>query len=192
MEKIRSFIAIELPQELKLALSRLQGELKSASSVPVRWVDPGNIHLTLKFLGDIDPAVTGQITATLENAAQGTHPFDIEASGLGVFPNMERIQIMWVGLAGELEKLGQLQKRIDTCLTPLGFPPETKAFTPHLTLARVRDYARRDERKSLGEIINGTSFEQKYKIKVNAILLIKSQLTQEGPIYSRISTTALR
>ncbi len=192
MEKIRSFIAIELPQELKLALSRLQEKLKSTCSVPVRWVDPGNIHLTLKFLGDISPDITSRITSALENAAQGTHPFSIEASGLGVFPNMERIQIIWVGLAGELERLGQLQKRIEACLIPLGFPSETKPFTPHLTLARVRDYARRDERLALGEIIAGMSFEQRYKINVNAILLIKSQLTREGPIYTRISTIVLK
>jgi 2'-5' RNA ligase len=192
MEKIRSFIAIELPQELKLALSRLQEKLKSASSVPIRWVDPGNIHLTLKFLGDIDPEMTSKITSMLEEAARGMPPFSIEAIGLGVFPNMKRVQIIWVGLAGELEKLGQLQKRIEESLTPLGFPSETRAFTPHLTLARVRDYAHPNDRLTLGELIANMSFEQKYKINVNAILLMKSQLTREGPIYSRISSIALK
>lgn len=192
MEKIRSFIAIELPQELKSALFQLQENLKSASSAPVRWVDPGNIHLTLKFLGDISPEITGRITSALEDAARDAHPFDIEVSGLGVFPNTKRVQIIWVGLAGELAKLEQLQKRIEAGLTPLGFPPEARPFTPHLTLARVRDYARPDDRLALGEVIAGTSFEQKYKIKVNAVLLMKSQLTREGPIYSKISINALK
>jgi len=192
MEKIRSFIAIELPRELKLALFQLQEDLKSASSVPVKWVDPGNIHLTLKFLGDISPEITGRITSALEDAARGTPPFDIEVSGLGVFPNNKRVQIIWVGLAGELVKLGQLQKRIEEMLTPLGFPSEARPFSPHLTLARVRDYARPDDRFALGELIAGTRFEQKYKINVNAVLLIKSQLTREGPIYSRISAIALK
>ncbi len=192
MEKIRSFIAIELPRELKLALSQLQENFKSASSVPVKWVDPGNIHLTLKFLGDISPEITGRITSALEDAARGTPPFDIEVSGLGVFPNNKRVQIIWVGLAGELVKLGQLQKRIEEMLTPLGFPSEARPFSPHLTLARVRDYARPDDRLALGELIAGTRFEQKYKINVNAVLLIKSQLTREGPIYSRISAIALK
>jgi 2'-5' RNA ligase len=192
MEKIRSFIAIELPRELKLALSQLQEKLKSASSVPVKWVDPGNIHLTLKFLGDISPEITGRITSALENAVRGTKPFDIEVSGLGVFPNTKHVQIIWVGMIGEIEKLGQLQKRIEEMLTPLGFPSEARPFSPHLTLARVRDYARPDDRTALGELIARTSFEQKYRINVNAIHLIKSQLTREGPIYSKINTITLK
>jgi len=191
-EKIRSFIAIELPQELKQALSRLQEKLKSVSNVPVKWVDPNNIHLTLKFLGDISPEIVGRITASLEDAARSTPRFNIEVSGLGVFPNMKRVQIIWVGLAGELDKLGQLQKHIEASLAPLGFPTETKPFTPHLTLARVRDYARPDDRLALGNLIEGTSFEQKYKINVDAVLLMKSQLTREGPIYNKIGTITLK
>jgi 2'-5' RNA ligase len=192
MEKIRSFIAIELPEELKQALTRLQEELKSSGSLPVRWVEPKNIHLTLKFLGDIDVAITGKITVALEETVRGSPPFSIEVSGLGVFPNMNRIQIIWVGLFGELEKLGQLQKRIEEALKPLGFPAEGRPFTPHLTLARVRDYARPDERQKLGEIISAASFEGKYKINVNTVHLIKSQLTREGPIYSKLGTVTLK
>lgn len=192
MEQIRSFIAVELPGELKQALTQLQGKFKSAGSLPVRWVDPNNIHLTLKFLGDVDVAITGRITLALEEAVRGTPPFNIEASGLGVFPNMNRIQIIWVGLHGDLEKLGQLQKRIEASLKPLGFPPEGRPFTPHLTIARVRDFARPEERQKLGQLISATSFEDKYRISVNAIHLIKSQLTREGPIYTKISTITLK
>jgi 2'-5' RNA ligase len=192
MEQIRSFIAIELPQELKLALARLQEKLKSAGNAPVKWVDPGNIHVTLKFLGDVSAEITGKITSALEEAVRGTRPFNIEVSGIGVFPNMRRVQIVWVGLAGELEKLGQLQQRIETGLIPLGFKAESRSFTPHLTLARVRDYAGPDERQKLGQLIAGMSFDTKYKIDVNAIHLMRSQLTREGPIYSRISTVALK
>jgi 2'-5' RNA ligase len=192
MEQIRSFIAIELPQELKLALARLQEKIKSAGNAPVKWVDPGNIHVTLKFLGDVSAEITGKITSALEEAVRGTRPFNIEVSGIGVFPNMRRVQIVWVGLAGELEKLGQLQQRIETGLIPLGFKAESRSFTPHLTLARVRDYAGPDERQKLGQLIAGMSFDTKYKIDVNAIHLMRSQLTREGPIYSRISTVALK
>jgi len=191
-EKIRSFIAIELPQETKSALSRLQEKLKSKGNILVRWVDPGNIHLTLKFLGDINPEITGRITSILEDAVRSTPPFSIELSGLGVFPNKKRVNIIWVGLGGELEKLGHLQKRIDTGLMQLGFTPEAKPFTTHLTLARVRDYVRPDDRMVLGNLIEGTSFEQKCEINVNTIFLIKSQLTQEGPIYTKISSITLK
>jgi 2'-5' RNA ligase len=192
MEKIRSFIAVELPGELKKALAELQSRFKSSGSLPLRWVEPGNIHITLKFLGDIDVDITGKITAALEASIHDIPPFSIEAGGLGVFPNMQRIQIIWVGLSGDLQKLGQLQKQIDVSLNTLGFPAEARPFTPHLTLARVRDYARPVERQKLGELISATGFEGKYRIDVKAVNLMRSQLTREGPIYSRISTVALK
>ena len=178
--------------ELKQALSRLQAKLKSSSAAPVKWVEPDNIHLTLKFLGDISTEITGRITAALENASRGTHPFEIGVSGIGVFPGLKRVRIVWVGLTGELEKLEQLQKRIEAGLEPLGIPPEGRPFTPHLTIARVRDYARPDDRLTLGELIGGMSLEQEYKVGVNAVHLMKSQLTREGPIYSKISTVTLK
>jgi 2'-5' RNA ligase len=192
MEKIRSFIAIELPGEVKQALTRLQEELKSAGNLPLRWVEPKNIHLTLKFLGDIDVASTGKITLALEDAVRGAQPFNIEVKGLGVFPSLKRIQIVWVGLYGEMEKLGQLQKSIEEKLKPLGFTPENRPFTPHLTLARVRDYARPEERQKLGDIISAASFEGQYKVNVTSVNLMKSQLTREGPIYSKIGTVNLK
>ena len=192
MEQIRSFIAIELPREVKQALVSLQEKLKAAGGAPVKWVDPGSIHLTLKFLGDIDSGITGGITAALEEAARGTHPFSVEVSGLGVFPNPRRVQVVWVGLTGELDKLNQLQKRIEAALVPLDFKVEGRAFTPHLTLARVRDYAGPDARQKLGQLIEKAGFDAKTVIKVNAVQLMRSQLTREGPIYTKISTIELK
>ncbi len=192
MEQIRSFIAIELPEKIKSDLARLQEKLKSAGSVPVKWVEPGNIHVTLKFLGYVDAGATGNIITALEEATQGAHPFEIEVSGLGVFPNLRRVQIIWVGLTGGLDKLGELQKRIEERLIPLGFPAEGRPFAPHLTIARVRDYARPDDRLKLGQLITGMSFKAEGKIHVNSVHLMKSQLTREGPIYSSISTIALK
>jgi 2'-5' RNA ligase len=192
MEQIRSFIAVELPGELKLALARLQEKLRSGSKAPVKWVDPDSVHLTLKFLGNIDPAIVGKITAVLEEAVSGMRPFNVEVSGLGVFPNIRRVQVVWVGLAGEVEKLGRLQQRIETGLVPLGFAAEPRPFTPHLTLGRVRDYVAPDERQSLGQLVTGTGFEAKYKVNVDAVHLIKSQLTREGPVYTKIGTVALK
>ena len=192
MEQIRSFIAIELPGEVKQALTGLQEKLKTAGSAPVRWVDTDNIHLTLKFLGDIDSGITGGITAALEAAARGTHPFSVAVSELGVFPNPSRVQVVWVGLTGELDKLNQLQKRIEDGLIPLGFKAEGRAFTPHLTLARVRDYAGPDARQQLGQLIGKTRIDAKCIIKVNSVQLMRSQLTREGPIYTRISTIELK
>ena len=139
MEQIRAFVAIELPDELKLALARLQDRLKSGRAAPVKWVDPHGIHLTLKFLGDISSDMAGKVTSALEEAVRGISPFQLETGGLGAFPDLRRVQIVWVGLTGEVSRLSQLHKSIEAGLSGLGFLPEKRAFTPHLTLARLRD-----------------------------------------------------
>ena len=192
MEQIRSFIAIELPNELKLELIRLETRLKSAKQPWVKWVNPEGIHLTLKFLGNIAADMTGEITRAMEEAVQGISPFHLEVRELGVFPNLRRVQVAWVGISGEVDKLSQLQKRIETALTPLGFAPESRPFTPHLTLARLRDQASPDERQRFGQLIASTKFEVAYTIEVDAISLMRSQLTREGAIYSRISSVKLK
>jgi len=191
MEQIRSFIAIELPDELKQELSQLQAKLKSGVPSLVKWVDPYGIHLTLKFLGNIALNRTGEITRVIEEAAKGTAPFHLKVKQLGVFPNLRRVQVVWVGISGEVDKLGQLQQRIESGLARLGFTPESRPFTPHLTLARVRDQASPDEQQRLGQLIASTSFESAHSIEVDAINLMKSQLTREGAIYSRISSVGL-
>jgi len=192
MEPIRSFIAIELPDELKSELTRLEARLKSDKQPWVKWVNPHSIHLTLKFLGNIAVDRTGEITRAIENAVQGISPFHLEVKELGVFPNLRRVQVAWVGISGEVDKLSQLQKRIETNLTPLGFTPETRAFTPHLTLARLRDQASLDERQRFGQLIANAKFDTAYTIEVDAISLMRSQLTREGAIYSRISLVELK
>jgi RNA 2',3'-cyclic 3'-phosphodiesterase len=191
MEQLRSFIAIEMPPEVRKSLSRLQQDLK-AGGQQVKWVEPENLHLTLQFLGNINAAKVGDIASAIEKAGTGIRPFRIEVGGLGVFPDIRRINVIWVGLAGELEKLDKLQKNIGANLTPLGFPPETRPFTPHLTIGRVRDFARPEDRAALGRIIAQTDYNVKYKIDATAVNLMKSQLTREGPIYSKLVTITLK
>ncbi len=192
MEQVRSFIAIELPDELKLELSQLVAKLKSGEQSWVKWVDPYNIHLTLKFLGNVAVDRLDDITGALEKAAQGIAPFHLEVKELGVFPNLRRVQVAWVGISGEVDKLAQLQQHIESNLTPLGFAPESRPFMPHLTLARLRDQALLAERQRFGQLITGTRFEAANAIKVNAISLMRSQLTREGAMYSRISSVGLK
>ncbi len=192
MEQIRSFIAIELPDELKLELTQLEARLKSGKQPWVKWVDPYSIHLTLKFLGSIAADRTGQITKVIEEAVQGVPPFQLKVKDLGVFPNLKRVQVAWVGVGGEVDKLGQLQQRIESNLVPLGFAPELRSFTPHLTLARLRDRASLEERQRFGQLIADIRFEATYTIEVEAINLMRSQLTKEGAIYSRLSSVRLK
>ena len=192
MEQIRSFIAIELPDELKSALARLQAQMKSTTQAPVKWSDPYAIHLTLKFLGNIGIDKIDEITRAIESAARGIPPFHLEVKRLGVFPNPRRVQIAWVGISGEVDHLSQLQQHIESNLARLGFAPESRAFTPHLTLARLRDRASLDERQSFGQLIAGTSFEKVFGFNVDSIDLMRSQLTREGAVYSRIGSVKLK
>jgi len=191
MEQVRSFIAIELPDELKLALSQLVAQLKSGEPSRVKWGDPYGIHLTLKFLGNVAVNMLGDITGAMEKAVQGIAPFHLEVKELGVFPNLRRVQVAWVGISGEVDKLSQLQQRIESNLAPLGFAPESRPFVPHLTLARLRDQASLADRQRFGQLIASTGFKAAHRIKVDAISLMRSQLTREGAIYSQISSVGL-
>ena len=191
MEQVRSFIAIELPDELKLGLTQLEAQLKMSRQPWVKWVDPYSIHLTLKFLGSIAVDRISEITRAMEEATQGIFPFHLEVKDLGVFPNLRRVQVAWVGISGEVDKLSQLQQYLESNLARLGFASESRPFTPHLTLARLRNQASLDERQSFGQLIVTTRFEATYTIKVDAISLMRSQLTREGATYSRISSVGL-
>ncbi len=191
MEQIRSFIAIELPEDIKTALSRLQAQLNSGNYPYVKWANLHGVHLTLKFLGNIAVNITGEITRAMATAAANIPPFHLEVRALGVFPNLNRVQIVWVGITGEVARLQQLQQRLESALAPLGFTPESRPFKPHLTLARLSNGASPDERRRLGQLIAGTRFEANHSFSVDAINLIKSQLTRTGAIYSRISSVGL-
>jgi len=192
MEQVRCFIAVELPDEIKAGLTRLQAQLKSGDQPGVKWVDPYGIHLTLKFLGSIAVDRIDPITGAMGEAALGVSPFRLKVESLGVFPNLRRVQVVWVGISGEVDRLVQLQQRIESNLAGLGFAPEPRRFTPHLTLARLRDRASLDERQRFGQLIAGTKFEPTYSFQVDAVSLMRSQLTREGAIYSRISSVELK
>ncbi len=191
METIRAFIAIELPAELRQDLARLQAELKADNRLRIKWVNPDGIHLTLKFLGNIPVSDTDRITQAMTDTARRITPFYLKTEMLGAFPNLKRVQVIWVGLGGETDKLKQLQQLIETNLTQLGFAVEQRHFKPHLTLARLGRYISPAECQRLGELIASTRFDMGEQMKVGSINLIRSQLTREGAVYSRISSAEL-
>ena len=191
MEQVRSFVAVELPEGLKEELLTLNERLKSGGHRGVRWIDPRGIHLTLKFLGDVDVDRLDDITSAIKEAASGFSPFSLKVSGLGVFPNPRRVRVAWVGISGEIDKLQQLHQRVESSLAGIGFPAESRQFTPHLTLARVRDQVSPDERQSFGYSIESTDFKARHNIMVDTVFLMRSQLTRQGAIYSRLSSVGL-
>lgn len=129
MEQIRSFIAIELPEEVKTGLKQVQDRLKSADPSCAKWVDPVGIHLTLKFLGNVDVDKIDAITQAIQDASITVAPFDLKIDRLGCFPNLRRVQIVWVGLNGDVDKLQVFVNNIESHVAPLGFPTETSVYT---------------------------------------------------------------
>jgi 2'-5' RNA ligase len=190
-ELIRSFIAIELPEEARKGLARLRRELERDEHRFVKWVDPQGIHLTLKFLGNIPAKRVTEITEAIKKASQEISPFHLEISGLGTFPSLKQARVFWVGIGGELDKLSRLQQNIDSALAALGFAREERPFVPHLTLARIREGASPAERRDFGELVGSTSFEDKYPVEVEVVRLMRSQLTPAGAIYTCLSEVGL-
>ncbi|UCG55362.1 MAG: RNA 2',3'-cyclic phosphodiesterase [Dehalococcoidia bacterium] len=191
MEMIRTFIAIEIPGELKRQLAHLQGKLKTDNQPGIKWVNPDGIHLTLKFLGNIRENDISGITEVMIEATAQIPTFFLEPTTLGAFPDLKRIQVIWIGLGGEIDKLKHLQHVIENSLTKLGFKGDQRPFKPHLTLARLGKEVSLVERQRLGELITSNTLEMSGKIIVKSVNLIKSKLTRKGALYSRISSVGL-
>src|SRR3989304_1939732 len=117
MEQVRSFIAIELPQQVKTCLSDLERELKRGRHSAIKWVSPEGIHLTLKFMGNVETDKIDAVVKAIREAGEGIVSFHLELGELGAFPNFGRPRVAWVGLKGELDRLIALQKRLDSLLT---------------------------------------------------------------------------
>ena len=185
---LRTFIAIQLSAELKRQISELQAELKR--QVPdlhgLSWVNPEGIHLTLSFLGDIEESQVESITSVLRKAAEPVQAFRLEARGLGGFPTPERLRVLWLGLGGEAEAtraLQQLHATIEEGLVGVGFAREGRAFTPHLTLARVR------ERAAGGPLAKLVRKEQDRTVggfRAGSVSLMKSDLHPKGAVHTSL------
>ena len=190
-EYIRAFIAIELPVEIKNNLRARQSRIKSGSGNLVKWVDPENIHLTLKFLGNIKTGDIEAVTAAMQNAAAQAKSFNLQLQNLGAFPNLNRVQVIWVGLGGELDSLLKLQKNLENNLAKIGFAPEERPFAPHLTLGRVRDTAGIIDKQNIGKAIAGLKTETALTFSAPALSLMQSDLRPQGPVYTCLKNIAL-
>ena len=185
---MRAFIAIELPSEIKNNLADLQQRLKQ-EGLKASWVKPGNIHLTLKFLGDIDPGNVENISAAMKVAAEKSAPFELKVSGTGVFPNLRKARVLWAGLSQGVAQLIDLQKDLDKALEECGFERQKRSFKGHLTLARFRDPVNPAKlEKSLREC-NGNHLGQ---LVVSDIVLFKSDLKPTGAVYTKLYDQQLR
>ena len=184
---IRSFIAIELPDDLKKGLKVFQNSLKLPKHNFVKWVSIDGIHITLKFLGNITPKQIDDIKSSLISIARSQEVFTLHTANIGVFPNMQRMRVLWLGLAGDISKLLEFQQAIDISLLKKGVKSEKRPFTPHLTLARLKEDCHPNERCEFGELIKEARYEPIYYFEVGKISLMRSHLLPGGAVYSQIA-----
>jgi 2'-5' RNA ligase len=186
---MRLFVAVNLPDDLRSALGRLVDRLPAGHGV--RWVPPGNVHLTLRFLGEVSPDRVEEIE-TLLSAAAARHPaFTLTAQGVGAFPDLRRPRVVWVGI-GPPESIGTLDalhRDLEDGFADLGFGREGRPFRPHLTIGRVRD--RRGRRRTFPRgWIEGAAFPAA-PFSVDAIDLMESRLEPAGARYRRLHRALL-
>jgi 2'-5' RNA ligase len=192
MEMMRTFVAIELEDALLQGLRQVQDELKRAPLAGlVRWVSPAGIHLTLKFLGDVSSERVPEITQAIERGCHSSAPFRISLSVAGFFPNAQRLRVVWVGVGGDVQMLLQLQRAVESELDALGFAPEGRGFQPHLTLARMRDYARAADREEMAKRISSVQVDTRSEMWVREVHLIRSELRPTGAVYTSLAAVPL-
>lgn len=180
MKTIRTFIAVELPEAVRQFLETLGQEL--GRDIPrgvVRWVPPGNVHLTLRFLGDTPVERMTEVSSALDDVAAKHTAFRLHLDKLGCFPNPRQPRVIWVGVADNEDRLRTLQKDVEAAMGPLGWKPESRRFHPHLTLGRVKDSRSLVEaRLPWGQLL------EPREIPVETIHLIESCLEPSGAVYS--------
>ncbi len=181
----RAFISADLPS--LDAVVRLVDDLR-ASSRDLKVVAADHLHLTLKVLGDTEEGLVPEITSAMREAAAGVAPFTIRVRGTGAFPNLARPSVLWVGLEGG-EPLAQMAKSLDEDLAALGFDRERRAWSPHVTLARVR--GRRDLDRAEA-VLRARADETFAEVRVEEIRLKKSVLRPGGPEYSTVAAVRLQ
>ena len=177
---IRAFVAANLDPGLKETIVIVQGRLKAARA-DVGWVRPENLHLTLKFLGQVQGAALPAIAEAVESVALGYGSFRLAFAGLGAFPQPRSARVIWIGVSEGAQGLAGLQARLEARLEPLGFPPETRPFAAHLTLGRVRGPGRREQ---LAAVLTSMPAEPLGEMVLDRIELMKSDLRPEGARYS--------
>jgi 2'-5' RNA ligase len=192
MSVIRAFIAIDLTLEIIQHLEQVSTQLKKRlEGVPVRWVPVDNIHLTLKFLGDVSLANVDMLKKILQTEVEGHHVFEISVGGLGAFPSLHRPRVVWVGVEAPAE-LTAVQNGVESAMARLGYAREERPFSPHLTLGRVsRNAVGRDERL-IGEAIEAVKLGFLGVARVNEVHLYKSDLLPNGAVYTRLFTASLK
>lgn len=191
---IRAFLAVEVPSSLREALGQVQAEAKNRISrelspaMRLQWVRPAAIHLTLKFLGDIPESQVDELKSAVGGALRSVAPFAIDVAGLGAFPDLRAPRVLWVGLSGgdsPTTGLPHLAATVAHSVIAFGYPPESRPFNPHLTLARIKEGS-----KEVGRLLARIGWldgvAQLGRLDVRSVALMRSDLKPSGSVYTRL------
>lgn len=192
MAAIRSFVAVELGEEVKQRLAEIQRQLKTMTpGGVVRWVQPDSIHVTLKFLGDVPEERIRAIVAALERECAPVAPLAFTVAGAGCFPNARRPNVVWIGVEDPVGQLAALQRAVERALNPLGYPPEGRPFKPHLTLGRVNRSVSDADLRKVGELVSGLRVAHLGQVQVAEVVLMRSDLSPAGARYTPLARIPL-
>jgi 2'-5' RNA ligase len=192
MPVIRAFIAIDLTPEVRQGLDKVASQLKQAlPGIPVRWVAASNIHLTLKFLGDVSLSSLDMLWKMMQTEVEGHKRFEFSVGGLGAFPNPRHCRVVWVGIEAPQE-LASLQHGIETSMATLGYSREERPFSPHLTLGRVSRNATSKDAHALAAVLESTKIGFLGVVKGDEVNLYKSDLNPTGSVYTRLFSANLK
>jgi len=183
----RSFIAVELSTEIAGGVRRIQGGLRERTA-GVSWVRPEGIHLTLKFLGEVDPGRVEGIASRAEQGVKAIAPFTIGIRGCGGFPNPRNPRVIWIGVDDPSGQLKELQAQVEQGMEEMGFTREARAYTPHLTIGRLRSGKGKGEVAQSLEAMKGCDLGT---MEVREICLFRSQLKPTGAEYTKLKVIPL-
>ncbi len=188
---IRLFVAVELSGEARAKVSGVIERVVESGAKNLRAVRPEAVHLTLKFLGDVRSDRVDELVDALRQVA-GTRPsFAAALSGAGVFPSPARARVLWLGIGGDMRALGELHQDIEDAVAALGFARDRKPFSPHLTVARLRESASRAERLLVAETLESVPHPDGVEIPVPSIAVMRSTLARGGATHHRVTSLPL-
>lgn len=188
---IRAFIAIDFPTPIRQKIKQLSDELQTQTPPDaLKWVSAENMHLTLRFLGELPEPTINEIKTRLKNSPFAVPPFKISFKGLGMYPNIRQPRVIWLGITNT-EPLRQIYRDIQQSLESINVPPDNKPFSPHLTLARLRRHVTKEQAQQVGNRLSQFKVGEIGPCTIQAIHLYQSQLTGQGPIYTPLLTMPL-
>ncbi|MCB0108373.1 MAG: RNA 2',3'-cyclic phosphodiesterase [Caldilineaceae bacterium] len=189
---MRTFIAIEftstIHQQLAEIIERVQSALQQQHlAAALRWVDPQNSHLTLRFLGDTSPDQLQALSRGLAAVATNHRPFELTIGDIGGFPNLRQPRVLWLGVGGALPQLNALQEAVEQAVQVVGFATEKRPFSAHVTLARAQRSASQTQLRTVGTVLQACAITQQLHLQVKAVVHMQSELRAGGAVYRQLN-----